>query len=57
MFLILPACYEGQLKQFLDIDQCFGSASVLYGSGSYLETKCGSGFGVPDPDSCLDKIE
>ncbi len=25
--------------------QCFGSASVLCGSGSYLETKCGFGSG------------
>ncbi len=25
-------------------EQCFGSASVLCGSGSYLKTKCGSGF-------------
>jgi hypothetical protein len=35
-------CLEGLFEYF---NQCFGSASVLCGSGSYLETKCGSGSG------------
>ncbi len=32
------------IKCFHTTHQCFGSASVLCGSGSKLKTKCGSGF-------------